>query len=111
MGSSDAAVPQRIGLLPSPTVATHLCKIPLGAPAQNVFGSLRTPFQLGHISWPSFHHLVGNRKACCLFKAVHNVENAESAAGTDVQREFVRGCGLEEVTQGDAMGFGEVHHV
>ena len=95
MGSWDVAVSQRIGLLPSPAVATHLCKIALSAPAQDVFGFLRTPLKLGHISWSSFHHLVGNRKPCCFFEAVHDVEDAESAAGTDVQRELVRGCCLK----------------
>ena len=111
MRSWGVSVPQRIGLLPSPAVATHLGKITLCTPAQNVFRFLRTPFKLGYISWPAFHQLVGNRKSCCLFKAAHNVENAESAARTDVQRQLVRrGC-LEEVTQGDAVGFGEVHHV
>ena len=91
MGSRDVAIAKRIGLLPSPAVATHLCKIALSAPAQDVFGFLWTPLKLGHISWSSFHHLVGNRKPCCLFEAVHDVEHAESAAGTDVQRELVRG--------------------
>ena len=92
MGSWDAAVPQRIGLLPSPAVATHLGKIALCTPAQNVLGFLRTPFKFGHISWSSCHHLIGNRQSGRLFKAVHHVENAESAAGTDVQCELVRSC-------------------
>ena len=111
MGSWVGAIPHGIGLLPSPAVATHLCKIPLSAPAQNVFGFLRTPLKLGHVSWSSFHHLEGNRQSRRAFEALHNVENAESAAGTDVQCELVRGCGVEEVIQGDAVGFGEVHHV
>ena len=95
MGSRDVAIAKRIGLLPSPAVATHLCKIALSAPAQDFFGFLRTPLKLGHISWSSFHHLIRNFKSCCLFEAVHDVEHAESAAGTDVQRELVRGCLIE----------------
>ena len=111
MGSWVGAIPHGIGLFPSPAVATHLCKIALCTPAQNVFRFLRTPLKLGYIPWPSFHELVGNRQSCRLFKAAHNIENAESATRTDIQRELVRGCCLEEVTQGDAVGFGEVHHV
>ena len=95
MGSWDVAVPQRIGLLPSPAVATHLGKIALSAPAQDVFGFLRTPLKFGHISWPPFHQFVGNWKSCGLFEAVHDVEHAESAARTDVQCELVRGCCFE----------------
>ena len=111
MGSWVGEVPQGIGLLPSPAIATHLGKIALCTPAQNFCCFLRTPLKFGHIPWPAFHEFVGNRQACRLFKAAHNVENAESAARTDVQRELVGGCCLEEVTQGDAVGFGEVHHV
>ena len=111
MGSWDAAVPQWIGLLPSPAVATHLCKIALSAPAQDVFCFLRTPLKLGYISRSSSHYLVRNLKSCCPFEAVQDVEHAESAASTDVQSELVRGCCLKKVTQGDAVGFGEVHHV
>ena len=98
MGSWVAAIPHGIGLLPSPAVATHLGKIALCTPAQNVFRFLRTPLKLGHISWSSFHELVGNRKSCRLFEAVYKVENAESATRTNVQRQLVRGCCLEEVT-------------
>ena len=111
MRSSDAAIPHGIGLLPSPAIATHLGKIALCTPAQNVFRFLRTPLKLGYIPWPSFHELVGNRQSRRLFEAVYNVENAESATRTKVQRQLLRGCRLEEVTQGDAVGFGEVHHV
>ena len=111
MESWVGAIPQGIGRLPSPAVATHLGKIALCTPAQNVFRFLRTPLKLGHIPWPSFHEFVGNREACRLFKAAHNVENAESAARTDVQCEVVRGSCLKKVTQGDAVGFSKVHHV
>ena len=89
MGSWVAAIPHGIGPLPSPAVATHLGKIALCTPAQNVFRFLRTPLKLGHIPWPSFHELVGNRQSCRLFKAAHNVENAESTTRTNVQRELV----------------------
>ena len=111
MGSWVAAIPHGIGLLPSPAVATHLGKIALCTPAQNGFRFLRTPLKLGHIPWPAFHEFVGNRQSRCLFKTLHNVENAESATRTNVQRQFLRSCCLEEVTQGDAVGFGEVHYV
>ena len=111
MGSWVGAIPQGIGLLPSPAVATHLGKIALCTPAQNVLRFLRTALKLGHISWSSFYEFGGNRQSRRVFEALHNVENAESAARTDVQRELVGGCCLEEVTQGDAVGFGEVHHL
>ncbi len=102
MGSWDVAVPQRIGLLPSPAVATHLGKIALSAPAQDVFGFLRTPLKFGHISWPPFQNRVGKWKSWGLVKAAHNVEHAESAAWTDVQGELGGSWCRKEGTQGDA---------
>ena len=62
-------------------------------------------FQSRHISRTSFYDLKRDINPCGLLETMHNIQHAETTASADIECVVAGGLLVQEVVQGDPMGF------
>mmetsp|Transcript_5051 Transcript_5051/g.14623 ORF Transcript_5051/g.14623 Transcript_5051/m.14623 type:complete len:275 (+) Transcript_5051:199-1023(+) len=101
----------RIRRLPLPGILAHFLDAVLRLPFQEIVRQLRVRVHLGDVSGPPIHDAVRNRLAGGLAHPVHQVQDGDPPAGSQIDRLAAQVGGRVQLFESGHVAPRQVHHV